>query len=332
MKKSPTNAWFLTLALVALWAGKSLTCADAVPAANTVATAKLKEIPTLLAQNKYEEAHTILSQLREEYPKSIGLERLAKSLSPLWRLLPRHLTAYTELSVDDRQLVDGWNKDALSDATFAKLDAVQQFTLRNSDYPHGWVLQAYLALKLDKEPEGREAAQRLIDLGGANSLNPTFRALLVQLDEKGWLPDPAAANPVGPATTDSDPSAPNSQIQAKAFLCKYIEAYNSAAPDDELSFYAPSVRYFDQGMEDLDAIKANIARYRAKYPVRVFHLHGDFTMESIDPTSYLVTCSLDYRVRDCDQTPQTGMVSDQIAVQKQGDGWKIIGIENLTQN
>ena len=153
---------------------------------------KLKQIPVLVQQQKYAQARQLLNELRAAHPKSMGLEKLARELSPVWRLLPRHITAYTELSADDKKMVNDWNQQAQATPSFADLEKIRQFTLRNPNYPHGWVLQACLALNLNRDVEGKEAAQNLIDLGGANSLNPTFKALLVQLDQKGWLPNPEA--------------------------------------------------------------------------------------------------------------------------------------------
>ena len=248
--------------------------------------------------------------------------------------MPRHITGYSELSADDRKSVDDWNKQTLTNPTFADLDQVRQFNLRNANYPHGWVLQAYLALKMDRETEGREAAQNLIELGGANSLNPTFRTLLVQLDEKGWLPKAQPTDDAVAATPGADPADPaaasDTDAEARKFVQDFIAASNSGSSQNEVGFYAPSVRYFDKGMQGIDFIGSNITQYDAQHDVRQFHLHEDPVLESIDADSYLATCSIDYSVSNTGKTQSyTGNLSDQIAIQKQDGVWKVIGIQNL---
>ncbi len=80
------------------------------------------------------------------------------------------------------------NPDAKQKLTENLLLAARTFNLGNLTYAHGWLLQADVALALDREIEGRMAARRLMGLRVEESTNPKTLEIMSALEQRGWLP------------------------------------------------------------------------------------------------------------------------------------------------
>lgn len=77
---------------------------------------------------------------------------------------------------------------------------VKQFNLQHLDFTGGWLLQARMALALDRSVEGGYAGQQLYALGLSRSINSEVINLFVALEERRWLTPPPPASTAATST------------------------------------------------------------------------------------------------------------------------------------
>lgn len=68
------------------------------------------------------------------------------------------------------------------------LGDVKEMMVRQPDFLAGWILQAHLALVLNRMPEGFTAAFNMKELGALESTSQEVQRLITLLNERGWWP------------------------------------------------------------------------------------------------------------------------------------------------
>ena len=67
---------------------------------------------------------------------------------------------------------------------------VKRLNVRQPDFAPGWLMQAELALLLDRPLEGWAAARNLLELGIEQTVDPDVLAVVAELEHRGWTPEP----------------------------------------------------------------------------------------------------------------------------------------------
>ena len=182
-------------------------CRPAPPPGPTVAEA----MPAILRQIESLElpaAYIALNDLAKRYPQDPDVKRLLADLShvvaPLVPEAVAHSTsakpaapasgartaqrfadlpslAQTQFSLLSRQIA------APSPELLAQ---IKTFCREQPDFPGGWIVQARLALALNRPLEGSFAAQNLLALRITRSTEPSVISTMAALEEAGWLRRP----------------------------------------------------------------------------------------------------------------------------------------------
>jgi peptidoglycan hydrolase-like protein with peptidoglycan-binding domain len=155
---------------------------------------------------------------------------------------------------------------------------------------------------------------------------------------RGDLPDLPVLRSDAAVHDESRPKAPpaptktqNASDVAKAnihnFLRRYFDACQSPNPDDELTFYADKVEYFDHGVVDRPYIKNELAVYDQRWPSRKYTL-GDSLSVSHVGNNTIAKIRVNFQVANPEQNRQAGGRTDNtFSLEKRGESLEIVSIK-----
>jgi peptidoglycan hydrolase-like protein with peptidoglycan-binding domain len=135
-----------------------------------------------------------------------------------------------------------------------------------------------------------------------------------------------------PATRPSAPIAIQnardvSKTEIQAFLRRYFDACQSPSPDDELSFYADRVNYFDHGVVDRPYIKNELAVYDQRWPSRKYAL-GDSVNVVRTGGGTVAKVRVAFQVANPEHNRNAGGRTDNsFNLAKRGDSLEIVAIK-----
>lgn len=89
---------------------------------------------------------------------------------------------------------------------------------------------------------------------------------------------------------------PLKEEQLQTFISNYVAAGESPLIDELLSFYAPAVDYFGDGVLTREAIAADLKEYRKKWPNRNYSIVETPRMKFVSPSKCIVFYEMSYGV------------------------------------
>src|SRR5437773_6904659 len=145
------------------------------------------------------------------------------------------------------------------------------------------------------------------------------------------LKSDAALREPRPTTPPVPTKAQNAGDVAKAeihnFLRRYFDACQSPNPEDELSFYAEKVEYFDHGVVDRPYIKNELAVYDQRWPSRKYTL-GDSLRVVRTGNNTIATIRVNFQVANTEHNRNAGGRTDNtFNLAKRGDSLQIVSIK-----
>lgn len=166
----------------------------------------IRAVLSAIEANRFVSAYLGVRVLKERFPDHPDILTLEAKLAPLLRsALPpaffeprpaRTPLAREQLPAALRTRFLLLTQRAAQPADSDQLlTDVKAFTLDAPDFPGAWLLQARLALALDRALEGRIAARNLLQLGVLQTTDPWLAELMSSLDRKGWVPRPTPPKP-----------------------------------------------------------------------------------------------------------------------------------------
>ena len=143
--------------------------------------------------------------------------------------------------------------------------------------------------------------------------------------------DAAVHDETRPKTPPVPTKAQNAGDVAKAeihnFLRRYFDACQSPNPEDELSFYAEKVEYFDHGVVDRPYIKNELAVYDQRWPSRKYTL-GDSLRVIRTGNNTIATIRVNFQVANTEHNRNAGGRTDNtFNLAKRGDSLQIVSIK-----
>ena len=125
-----------------------------------------------------------------------------------------------------------------------------------------------------------------------------------------------------------NPPRPVDQKQVQDYLHRYLVACETPQLQDDLSFFAGEVDYFDHGIVDRDYIEAEIAAYDQHWPHRHYTMTGPFRLTNRANES-LARFRLRFELaNDRSALSAAGLVEDTVLLRSSGDvDWEIAGIK-----
>lgn len=148
----------------------------------------LLKLQSGLAKVLAELAGPSLAPLPPEEAKGARRRVAFQDLPPLERL---EITALNKQALGLASIPDPVARRRKTETLFAEL---KRFNLQNTNYFRGWLMQANLAMVLDREIEGQIAARHLLELGVRESRSPDVIEVMARFEKKGWLPTPPSSN------------------------------------------------------------------------------------------------------------------------------------------
>jgi hypothetical protein len=139
------------------------------------------------------------------------------------------------------------------------------------------------------------------------------------------LHEPTGSRP--PVPTQAQNAGGVSKAEIRAFLRRYFDACQSPNPDDELSFYADRVDYFDHGAVDRPYIKNELAVYDQRWPIRKYTL-GDSVSVVKTGNNTVAKVRVAFQVANSEHDRKAAGRTDNVFnLAKQGDSLEIVAIK-----
>lgn len=177
--------------------------------------------------------------------------------------------------------------------------------------------------------------------GRARNLEQDDREFLEQLEGSPGSSAPPAPEPrsMEPQTAQTPPAAerpkqatPPAPEQAgltadaaRQFVEDYLDAAEQPTPEEEVSFFADRVDYFDSGKVNRRFIEKDQRNYYRRWTSRKFDLIDEPEVLRSSGDSATVRFRVRYALRNKTSSSQ-GKVEEIVRLQRTGDGWKIAGI------
>lgn len=112
---------------------------------------------------------------------------------------------------------------------------------------------------------------------------------------------------------------------ARRFVEDYLEAAEQPTPEEEVSFFADRVDYFDSGKVNRRFIEKDQRNYYRRWTSRNFDLIGEPEVLRSSKDSATIRFRASYALRNKADSSQ-GKIEEVVRLQRTGDGWKIAGI------
>jgi peptidoglycan hydrolase-like protein with peptidoglycan-binding domain len=118
-----------------------------------------------------------------------------------------------------------------------------------------------------------------------------------------------------------------SKAEIQTFLRRYFDACQSPNPDDELTFFADRVDYFDHGIVDRPYIKNELAVYDQRWPARKYTL-GDSVKVVKTRGGTVAKVRIAFQVANAEHNRKAGGRTDNtFSVAKRNDSLEIVAIK-----
>ncbi len=132
-----------------------------------------------------------------------------------------------------------------------------------------------------------------------------------------------------PARPPSPPDRPSDELppaKAAGFVQNYLRAAQGPRPDEEISFFADHVDYFDSGRVPRRFVAQDQISYYRRWPNREFTLVGAPQVVSSDGHRATVRFRMRYKVSNGPDRA-SGITENVLRLQQEDDRLKIIGIQ-----
>jgi len=168
------------------------------------------------------------------------------------------------------------------------------------------------SLGIGEPPSPAEGAGELPDL-------PVLRSDAAVRDE--------ARSKAPPVPTKAQNAGDVAKANIHDFLRRYFDACQSPNPDDELTFYADKVEYFDHGVVDRPYIKNELAVYDQRWPSRKYTL-GDSLRVSHAGNNTTAKIRVNFQVANPEHNRKaSGRTDNTFSLEKRGDSLAIVSIK-----
>ena len=132
-----------------------------------------------------------------------------------------------------------------------------------------------------------------------------------------------SADPAESRERSIDQLAPE---RAASFVQSYLKAAEAQRPDEELSFYADHVDYFDSGRVSRKFVAQDQANYYRRWPNREFNLEGTPQLVSNNGKRTVVRFRMRYKLSNARERA-SGATENVVQLQQENGGFKIVGIQ-----
>lgn len=140
------------------------------------------------------------------------------------------------------------------------------------------------------------------------------------------ISEPRPAQPP-PVPTKAQNAGDIGKAEIHSFLRRYFDACESPNPQDELTFYAEKVEYFDHGVVDRPYIKNELAVYDQRWPSRKYSL-GDSLHIVRTGNNTVAKVRVNFQVANNEHNRKaSGRTDDTFSLAKRGDSLEIVSIK-----
>jgi hypothetical protein len=106
---------------------------------------------------------------------------------------------------------------------------------------------------------------------------------------------------------------------------RFVDSWQQPSPDRELSFYADSVNYFDQGPTAHSAIARDQRKYYQRWPEREFSLLSKPEVVRVGDESATVRYRFQYELRNGAKSAR-GRAEHFVRFEREADGLKVVSL------
>ena len=106
---------------------------------------------------------------------------------------------------------------------------------------------------------------------------------------------------------------------------RFVNSWQQPTPDRELSFYADSVNYFDQGKTAHSAIERDQRNYYRRWPERDYSLVSKPEVVRAENDSATVRYRFRYELRSGPKSAR-GRAEHFVRFERDGDGLKVVSL------
>lgn len=139
------------------------------------------------------------------------------------------------------------------------------------------------------------------------------------------VPETKSASP--PVPTKAETAGDVTKEEIRTFLRRYFDACQSPNPDDELTFYADRVEYFDHGAVEKSYIRNELAVYDQRWPSRKYTL-GDSVRVNRVGNNTVAKVRVAFNVANNERNRRaSGRTDDVFNLSKRGDSLQIISVK-----
>jgi peptidoglycan hydrolase-like protein with peptidoglycan-binding domain len=125
-----------------------------------------------------------------------------------------------------------------------------------------------------------------------------------------------------PSAKPEPDADPKSETEVQRYVENYLKAAEAPQPDEELSFFADRVDYFDSGRVTRDFIRKDQSHYYRRWPQRRFTLLGTPQVKWIDSEKASVRFRIRYELSSVHERA-SGMTENLMALGVTRDGLRI---------
>lgn len=138
---------------------------------------------------------------------------------------------------------------------------------------------------------------------------------------------PDTKSPPAPVPTSQEKAGGVAKAEIRNFLRRYLDACQSPNPEDELSFYADKVEYYDHGVVEKSYIRNELAVYDQRWPTRKYTL-GESLRVVRAGNNTVARVRIAFEVANNERNRRArGRTDDSINLSKRGDSLQILSIK-----
>ncbi|HEX8489645.1 MAG TPA: peptidoglycan-binding domain-containing protein [Chthoniobacterales bacterium] len=130
-----------------------------------------------------------------------------------------------------------------------------------------------------------------------------------------------------PIPTNAQKAGDVSKAEITEFLRRYFDACQSAAPQDELVFYADRVAYYDHGAVDKSYIQNELAVYNQRWPSRKYTLGGPPRVVRTGNNTVAKVRVAFQVANPTHNRKASGRTDDTFSLAKNGDSLEIVSVK-----
>ncbi|MCA1659796.1 MAG: peptidoglycan-binding protein [Verrucomicrobiaceae bacterium] len=130
-----------------------------------------------------------------------------------------------------------------------------------------------------------------------------------------------------PIPTQDQKASAVTKAEIWDFLRRYFDACQSTAPEDELTFYADRVAYYDHGAVDRSYIQNELAVYNQRWPSRKYTM-GDSLRVVRSGNNTVAKVRVAFQVANATHNRKArGRTDDTFSLAKNGDSLEIVSVK-----